>query len=288
MHTARKKNIAAMVSFGTLPLFVRHIAVSSGELALYRAALAAALIGAYLLASGRRVPLASCKKELPLLLLSGAAMGVNWILLFEAYRYTTVAVATLSYYFTPVLVTVASPFLFHERLTTRQVVCFIGSTLGLALVTGVSGMGRSDATGVLLGLGAAVFYASVVLANKLIRGVEGIHRTFVQFLGVIVALAPYVAATGGITLGALDATGWCCLLIVGLFHTGVTYCLYFSSLWELPGQEAAILSYIDPMVAVLVSVTLLREPLTAGQAVGGLLILGFTLLNECAPKRRES
>ena len=68
--------------------------------------------------------------------------------------------------------------------------------------------------------------------------------------------------------------------MVGIIHTGITYCLYFSSLKELPGQKAAILSYIDPLVAVLVSVFLLGETLTLSQALGGLLILGFTLWNE--------
>ena len=278
--------IASMAIFGTIALFVRHIPVSSGELALYRAMLASALIAAYLAATGQRIPLAHIRRELPLLLLSGVAMGVNWILLFEAYRHTTVSVATLSYYFAPVIVTAVCPILFRERLTGRQVVCFAMSTLGLVLITGVGGAGSGgDLIGILFGLGAAVFYASVVLINKFIRNVEGIHRTFLQFIAAVVTLLPYVMATGGVTLGGMDAPGWGCLLIVGLVHTGLTYCMYFSSLRELPGQKAAILSYIDPLVAVLVSVLLLGEGMTVRQAVGGMLILGFTLVNEIAPER---
>ena len=128
-----------------------------------------------------------------------------------------------------------------------------------------------------------MFYATVILLNKSIHQVEGIHRTFLQFLSAIVVLIPYVLSTNGITLSSLNAVGWVNLLIVGLVHTGITYCLYFSSLKELPGQEAAILSYIDPLVAVLVSVTLLGESMTAMQVIGGALILGFTLLNELSP-----
>ena len=112
---------------------------------------------------------------------------------------------------------------------------------------------------------------------------EGIHRTFLQFLAAIVILVPYVILTSGVTLGSLDGIGWINLLIVGLVHTGVTYCLYFSSLKELPGQKAAILSYIDPLVAVLISVTVLGEAMTLWQVIGGMLILGFTLWNEIAP-----
>lgn len=280
----RLQLVVAMTVFGTLGLFVRNIPVSSGELALYRAVLAALLIGVYLLVSRQKIPFARIKKEVPLLLLSGAAMGVNWILLFEAYRYTSVSVATLSYYFAPVIVTLVCPILFHEKLTGKKFLCFVMSTLGLVLITGIGDTrGSDDLKGILFGLGAAVFYATVILLNKSIHQVEGIHRTFLQFLSAIVVLIPYVLSTNGITLSSLNAVGWGNLLIVGLVHTGVTYCLYFSSLKELPGQEAAILSYIDPLVAVLVSVTLLGESMTAMQVIGGALILGFTLLNELSP-----
>ena len=270
--------IFSMVIFGTLGLFVRNIPVSSGELALYRAILAAVLIAVYLGITKQKIPFVNIKKEVPLLLASGVAMGVNWIFLFQAYKYTTVSLATLSYYFAPVIVTVACPFLFKEKLTGKQIICFLMSTAGLVMITGIGKIGsNTDFIGILWGLGAAFFYAVVILLNKFIKGVEGIHRTFLQFLSAIVILIPYVAVTGGVTLGQLHTVGWINLLIVGLLHTGITYCLYFSALKELPGQKAAILSYIDPLVAVVISVTVLGESMTVWQAVGGLLILGFTL-----------
>lgn len=285
--TPRLMLILSMAVFGTLGLFVRNIPVSSGELALYRAVLAALLIAAYLAVTGQKIPFAQIKKEVPLLLASGVAMGINWILLFEAYRYTTVSVATLAYYFAPVIVTVVCPILFHEKLTGKQVLCFVMSTLGLVLITGIGNLGGgSDGIGILFGLGAAVFYATVILLNKFIKNVDGIHRTFLQFLAAIVTLMPYVLLTGGVTLGSLNGTGWVNLLIVGLIHTGVTYCLYFSAIKSLPGQKAAILSYIDPLVAVLISVTILGEAMTPQQAAGGVLILGFTLWNEITPKAK--
>ena len=280
--------ITSMTVFGTLGIFVRNIPVSSGELALYRAILAALLIAVFLLVTKQKIPFANIKREVPLLLASGVAMGINWILLFEAYKYTTVSVATLSYYFAPVIVTVVCPILFKERLTGKQIVCFVMSSLGLVLITGIGDIGGgSDFLGILFGLGAAVFYATVILLNKFIKNVEGIHRTFLQFLSAIVILIPYVIMTSGVTLGNLNGLGWANLLIVGLIHTGVTYCMYFSSLKELPGQKAAILSYIDPLVAVLISVTILGESMTVWQVIGGILILGFTLWNEISPKARD-
>ena len=272
----------SMAVFGTLGLFVRNISVTSGELALYRAVLAILLVGGVLAASGQKIPFREIKKEIPLLLLSGIAMGFNWILLFEAYKYTTVSVATLSYYFAPVIVTLVCPILFKEKMKAKQWICFAMSTLGIILITGIgdTSAGNNNLLGIAFGLGAACLYASVVLLNKFIKKVDGLHRTFLQFAAAVLVLIPYVGFTSGITLSSLDAAGWICLLTVGIVHTGINYCLYFSTLKELPGQEAAILSYIDPLVAVLISVLILGEQLTLTQMLGGMLILGFTLWNE--------
>ncbi len=280
--------IASMIIFGTLAPFVRNISVSSGELALYRAVLAAVLIGVFLAVTKQKLSFSKIKREIPLLLASGVAMGINWILLFEAYKYTTVSIATLSYYFAPVIVTVVCPLLFKEKLTGKQIVCFVMSTLGLVMITGIGGAGTgNDSVGILFGLGAAMFYASVILLNKFIKNVEGIHRTFLQFLSAIVILLPYVMLTNGVTLGNLGGIGWINLLVVGLIHTGVTYCMYFSSLKELPGQKVAILSYIDPLVAVLISTTVLNEAMTLWEVIGGILIMGFTLWNEIPVKAKR-
>ena len=286
LSSPRLRIVVAMAIFGTIGLFVRNISVSSGELALYRAVLAMIVLSGVFLVTGQKIPFRQIKKELPVLLISGVAMGFNWIFLFQAYKYTTVSVATLSYYFAPVLVTVACPILFKEKMGIKQWLCFIMSTLGIVLITGTGDLssGSSHITGIFFGLCAACLYATVVLLNKFIKNVEGIHRTFLQFIAAIVVLIPYVMLTPRSGLGALDGIGWGSLLVVGFIHTGVTYCLYFSSLRELPGQKAAILSYIDPLVAVLISVTVLNESMTLWQIVGGLLILGFTLWNELGGK----
>ena len=276
-----------MTVFGTIALFVREIALPSAEIALFRAVLAMLLLGGYLIVKHINPLKGICRRDLLLLLLSGAAMGFNWILLFEAYRHTTVSLSTLCYYFAPVLLTLLSPLLFRERMHPRSILCFAFSTLGVVLIVGVSTSGGGNhLLGVACGLGAALLYATVMLLNKSIRSVSGLCRTFLQFVAAIAVLAPYVALTGGFHIGTLSGRGWAFLLIVGLVHTGLTYCLYFSSLWRLSGQQAALLSYIDPLVAVLLSVTLLGEPITPLQIVGGVLILGFSFLNEISPKAK--
>lgn len=285
---ARVMLIISMTVFGTLGLFVRNIPLSSGEIALYRAVLATLLIAVFLIVTKQKIPFREIKREIPLLFVSGIAMGFNWILLFEAYKYTTVSVATLSYYFAPVIVTVACPILFKEKMGAKEWICFAMSTLGIVLITGLGDLSgeNNHFIGILFGLGAACLYATVIMLNKFIKNVDGIHRTFLQFIAAIIVLIPYVVVTSGVGIADLEGAGFVNLLIVGLVHTGVTYCLYFSSLKELPGQKAAILSYIDPLVAVLISVFILGEEMTVLQIIGGILILGFTLWNEVSPKKQ--
>ncbi len=280
-NKARLMLIISMLIFGTLALFVKKINVSSGELALYRAILAAVVIFIYLLITKQKINLKNIKKELIVILISGMAMGFNWIFLFEAYKYTTVSIATLSYYFAPIIVTLVCPIVFKEKLTTKQIICFIASTLGIVLITDLGHLGNNNhILGILLGLTAAVLYATVIILNKCIKSIGGIHRTFIQFLAAIIVLIPYVLFTSGINIGSLNSDGWVNLLIVGIVHTGITYCLYFTSLKELPGQNAAILSYIDPVVAILISVFVLSETMSLVQIIGGILIITFTLINE--------
>ena len=280
-NKARLMFIISMLIFGTLALFVKKINVSSGELALYRAILAAVVIFIYLLITKQKINLKNIKKELIVILISGMAMGFDWIFLFEAYKYTTVSIATLSYYFAPIIVTLVCPIVFKEKLTTKQIICFIASTLGIVLITDLGHLGNNNhILGILLGLTAAVLYATVIILNKYIKSIGGIHRTFIQFLAAIIVLIPYVLFTSGINIGNLNSDGWVNLLIVGIVHTGITYCLYFTSLKELPGQNAAILSYIDPVVAILISVFVLSETMSLVQIIGGILIITFTLINE--------
>lgn len=278
---AKLQLAAAMAVFGTIPVFVRNIPVSSATLAFLRAAVAAIFLLVVRAAAGKPIRLTQMGRDAFPLFLSGAAMGFNWILLFEAYKYTTVSVATLSYYFAPVIVTVMSAILFREKLTAKQTLCFVGSTAGLILVIGLNNLtGGASIKGVGFGLGAAVLYATVILLNKRIKSIGGIDRTVLQFIAAAVVLLPYLALTEGFHMENMTGSGWLNLTIVCLIHTGLAYVAYFTALPGVRGQEASILSYVDPLLACVISFTLLGEPTTALQLVGGAMILGFALLNE--------
>lgn len=282
--------ISTMLIFGTIGIIVDGIPLSSGEIALYRAILAILVIGFYLLMTGQKLSLKGLKKDLILLLISGVAMGINWILLFESYNYTTVSLATVSYYFAPVIVMVLAPLILKEKLTKKQVICFLISTIGLVLIVGTFEFkkGNANVIGILLGVLAACFYATVILINKKIKAIDGIQRTFLQFIASLVAIVPYTLLTSGINLFSISGDNFMWLLIIGIVHTGIAYCLYFSSMKELPSQKVSIFSYIDPMTSILLSFMILNERFTLLQLLGTILILGSTILNEINFKKREN
>ena len=156
------------------------------------------------------------------------------------------------------------------------------------LIIGVSGGGSDDMRGILFGLAAAALYATVVLFNKATGEVDGITRTFIQFIAAVVVLTPYVYITQGFSIRTVPTSAFVLLLTIGIVHTGIMYVLYFSALSQVQGQQAAILSYADPVVAVLLSVFLLGESISFPQIVGGLLILLSTAANEIQFRKQKS
>ena len=269
--------------FGTIGIIVRYIALPSSLIALIRGIIGTLMLLAFSTAKGARPNLRKLKKKLPLLCLSGAMIGFNWILLFEAYNYTTVATATLCYYFAPIFVTVASPIVLKERLTLRKGCCVAVALVGMVLVSGVleHGTGGAEAyKGILFGIGAAILYASVILLNKRLGDLTATDRTTLQLGSAALVLLPYVLLTGASSAAVYTPVSIVLLLVVGVLHTGFAYTMYFGAMPFLRAQTIALYSYIDPILAVLLSALLLREPMSLLTAVGAVLILGATFISE--------
>ena len=274
--------ISSMLIFGTIGVFRRYIPVSSAFLAFSRGFLGGLCILLFLWLKKKSTAEKLPRHALLGLIVSGALMGVNWILLFEAYNHTTVAVATLCYYMQPTIVTLLSPLIFREKLTVRKSICAIVAVVGMVLVSGVIGNGGQGGSlrGVLLGLGAAVFYSSVVIMNKLIRSIDAYQKTIVQLLSAGLVMVPYLLLTGSFRVEGFTPAVIALLLVVGLVHTGLAYVLYFGSMDGLHVQTVAILSYIDPVSALLFSAVLLREPLTLWGIIGAVMIIGSAIVSE--------
>ena len=281
--SANGKITLSMFIFGTIGLFRRWIDLPSSLVAMARGAIGMCFLLLVLRLRRGRLDRLAIRRALPVLCLSSAALGINWILLFEAYNYTSVATATLCYYFAPMFIILASPLLLKERLTARKLLCVFAAFVGMVFVSGVLKTGFSGASelrGVALGLCAAVFYACVVILNKRLTDLPAYDRTILQLGLSAVVLLPYVLLTEPVGELRFTAVSLALLLVVGVVHTGFAYALYFGALPQVKVQTAAILSYIDPVVAVLLSALLLREQMGVLGAVGAVLVIGAALVSE--------
>lgn len=275
--------VSAMLIYGTIGVFRKFIPLSSAALAFSRGLVGGLCLMLWVLLRGGSLKLGISRKRVCLLCVAGVAMGANWILLFEAYNYTTVAVATLCYYMQPTILILLSPVLFRERLTLKKGLCALVSVMGMVLVSGVAdgvGLGSNGGKGVFLGLGAAALYALVVILNKKnpVENAQG--KTVVQLFSAAVLLIPYLLLTEKPGEYSLDWGSGVLILAVCIVHTGIAYAMYFGSVQRLPAQTVAVLSYIDPIVALILGAAFLREPMSVFQLLGGVLILGATAVSE--------
>lgn len=286
---AKSELAASMIIFGTIGIFVRHIPLPSSFIAVVRGFLGAGFVFLFLCLKKQKPDTEAIRRNLLMLVLSGVCIGVNWILLFESYQYTTVATATLCYYMQPIFVILASPIFLKEKLTLRKIICVAAALLGMVFVSGVLQTGipaPSEARGILYGLGAAVFYAVVILMNQGIKNISAYDKTMLQLGTGAAVLLPYVLLTesvNGIT-AAMTVSVLVFLLIVALVHTGVAYVLYFSSMGQLKAQTIAIFSYIDPIIAIVLSAVILRESIGISGIIGAILVLGATFTSELPEK----
>ena len=285
---AKLSVLLSMAIWGSVGIFVRYIPLPSSVIAFSRGVIGLLFLLLLVLLRKQKVGFAAIRGNLPVLCISSVALGANWILLFEAYRFTTVATATLCYYFAPILLIVASPILLKERLSVKKVICVLVALVGMVFVSGVAegGLpGRDEALGILFGLMAAVLYATVVLCNKKMKAIAAFDRTMTQLGLSAVVLLPYILLTENVSSMQADAKAIVLLLVVGVLHTGVAYALYFGALDRLKAQTAAIFSYMDPVLAIILSALLLKEPLTLYSILGAVLILGSALVSELPEKK---
>lgn len=273
----------AMIIFGTVGIFRRYIPLPSSAVALVRGLIGSLFLFGYLLVRHQKIDRSAVRKCFPMLLISGIAIGFNWILLFEAYCYTSVATATLCYYLAPILVILAAPMVLGEKMTSRKLLCAAAALCGMVLVSGVLSTGftgKSEWKGILFGFGAAVLYASVILMNKRMPAIPALDKTVFQLLFASIALLPYVLLTVYPTELTIHPLSAFLLVCMGILHTGLAYLLYFGSMGNLPAHTVALLSYIDPVLAILLSALLLKEPMGIPEVLGAILILGAAYCSE--------
>jgi RarD protein len=280
---ARLAIIFSMLIFGSIGIIVRHIHLGSPEIAFLRAAIGSLFLFVIIVLTKQPISFIAIRKNLLKLILSGIALGLNWILLFQAFAYTTISYATLSYYCAPLFVILLAPIVLKEKLTKIKIAAVFMAMAGLFLILNVNsihtGNTNNHTIGILYGLSGAVLYAGIILTNKFIKSLSSFEITFAQLIMAAIVLLVYVLYQNTLDFTEISLH-WPLILTIGIIHTGIAYFLYFSAIQKLSGPSIAVLSYIDPISAIIMASIFLGETITIVQIVGGLLILGSTFLVE--------
>lgn len=280
--------VGAMVIFGCIGVFVKYINLPSSFISMCRGIIAFVFIFLVFKIKKNKFDIKNLKKYLLPIMISGAAIGFNWVLLFQSYNFTSVAVSTLFYYFAPVLIIVFSPLFFKEKITLQKVICIVIILIGMFFVSGIIGgkaSGSNPLLGIILAFSAAVLYASIIIINKKMTDINPLERTMFQMLMAGIVMIPYTLITEAVKSFVFDVRSVILLLIVCIIHTGVAYILYFASINNLPAATCGVLSYIDPAVAVICSMTILNEGITILGVIGAVLIIGGAIVSELNLKK---
>ncbi|ULT57403.1 DMT family transporter [Neobacillus drentensis] len=274
--------ILSMIIFGTIGLVVRNIDLSSSERALLSSFIGCLFLLLIFFMMKKKISWNIVKSNALFLILSSIALGGNWIFFYQSYDHTTIAIATLGYYFAPVFVMILSPFLLREQLSIKKIVCIGVAIIGMLMILGegVRASSSDDLLGLSFGLIAAAFYAALLLLNKFIKDMGKLELTIIQLGTTTILLMPYVFLTSGFGIFEISGSSVPFILILGIINTGIGFWLFFSGMEKLRGQSIAMLSYVDPFVAILISAIVLHEQMTINQMLGGALLLGSTFVSE--------
>lgn len=276
----RFQYILASIIYGTVGMFLRQVSFPSEIVVLCRGLIGSLFVFLFLKFKGQPIDHKAIEKNRIWLILSGIMLGLNWVFLFAAYIKTTVAIASLCNYMAPILFLLATPIFLHEKLEMRKIPFVILAFIGIILVSGVFAETKANVEGVIYGLLAALTFTGLMLCNRKIKDISSYDKTIVQLAISAITVLPYVLFKNfGITL-VWDLKSILIVLMLGIVHTGIAYCLYFGSLGSLPVQSVAILGYIEPVVSVLCSTIFLHEPMAMSGWIGTILILGSAIVSE--------
>ena len=261
------------IAWGLVAVLASSVALAAAPLAFLRLALAVATLAVVAMASGR-LHLLRPRSRLSALVVLGVVQAAHWWLFFEAVKRGSVALAVITFFTAPLFLAVLAPLVLPERLSNVALGALVPGGVGVALVA-LSGDGGSAFGWVALvcGIGSALTFAVLlVLSKRLLHdGVAPLTITFWSCLAGSVAIAPTLVFAG--TVLPVNASDWAAVLLLGVVFTGLATLVYMWLLQHVTAQAAGVLTFLEPVSAIVMAWALLDEPLTPLALVGGSLVL---------------
>jgi len=280
--------LISAAGFATLAIFIKFAfadGLNPETILTYRFGIAAVILWASLFLLGIS-PRVSGVLLVRLLLLGSAGYSVMSFLFAASLKYLSASLSAILLYTYPALVLLLSVALGNDSFSVRKIFALAICTCGLLLVLGITRIAVHPA-GILLGLGAAIVYSLYIVAS---------HR-FIHQVQPLVA-ATYVCSAAAVTfffyasarnalLWPIPPSGWFSLLGMAVPGTVVGILFFFHGLYHIGPSQAAIVSTAEPLITVLLSVTLLHDSITLLQLLGGVMVLGGILLLQLSQPRTK-
>ncbi len=273
--------IAASILYGLIGIFIKLIGdMPLGSIIFYRLLFGLAAVTLYLAVSGRFFEMRLKEKKSYLLMLGlfeAAAVMAN----FYSIRYTTVSIAVLLLYTTPIYVTLLSPLVLKEKITPRSIVALALSVMGVVMVVQPQSRDSINIIGVALGLASGLLFALMILTSRKIRDIYTVtaQATWSMIISIIV-FSPFAFAVSAQVL----KNDLFLIILFGLLPTAIGGILYFNGLRWVKAQSASIISLLEPVSAVVFAFIILSEPIAITTVIGG----GFILLGAAFISREDA
>ncbi|MGT3184309.1 DMT family transporter [Yersinia enterocolitica] len=213
------------------------------------------------------------RQHIAIAIIGGITLVLNWVLLFGAYSYASISVATVTYHTQPFMLVGLGVLFFGEKLTANVLgwllVAFGGMLFIIIGQQGAITLGSDYLIGVVMALGAAFMYAITAAIIKRLKGLPPHLIVLIQLLVGAILLAPFVRWSDF----PLPGSTWGLLLIIGVIHTGLMSSLLYGAIQKIPTSLVGALSFIYPVVAIFVDWLVFGHRLSVMQMVGASAIL---------------
>lgn len=272
----------AMAIIGTVGAFVVEAGVSPASVVFWRCLFGSLALGLWCLWRGYLPDRQLSRRNLLLAAAAGACIVLSWVAFFASFGLTNIATTTIVYHVQPFFVVLIGMVFLRESISLIQLGWIVGAFIGVVLASGFSGVAVPDQrwlAGIALTLFAALLYALSTMLARQIRAQRPEITALCQTLIGMVLLAPFAQ-------WLVPAMAWKWLAGIGILHTGIAYVLMYSAYPRLSTPAIAIMSFIYPLVAILIDWQIYGHRLTAMQMLGLTLIAGCTLAYRFGSRNR--
>lgn len=270
----------AVMLFGLAGVVAQFVEVSAVMVALGRVVCSSALLLVIALVKKDRLRLDS-KKDVFLIILTGAVMAAHWTTFFQSIQVSTVAIGTITFSTFPLFLTFLEPVVFHEKIRRQSIISAVILFIGVLITIPEFSMANHTTIGIIWGMICSLTYAVLTLANRYFSARYAARTICLYEQGsaaIVLLPALFLVDT---TWRAQDFAG---VAFVGFVCTAFAHSLYVTAQKSVKAQTAGIVSGMETVYGIVYALLFLGEIPSVRELVGGAVILSVAMYSSLKAK----